>query len=106
VLIFDNTILFGYIEICRVKRLLLINTFFRFGLKRKKQVSLYTYKTLIFYKFICIGLQGVALKYEEEFHQALCSFARAQVYPRGDFTPGALPAFYSSLRESNVVDPD
>jgi hypothetical protein len=30
-------------------------------------------------KFLCAGLQGVALKYEEEFHQALSSFARAQV---------------------------
>jgi hypothetical protein len=40
---------------------------------------LYTDKTFIFYKFICIAVQGVALKYEEEFHQALSSFARAQV---------------------------
>jgi hypothetical protein len=32
-----------------------------------------------FFKVICIGFQGVALKYEEEFHQALSSFGRAQV---------------------------
>jgi hypothetical protein len=60
----------------------------------------------IFSKFICIAVQGVALKYEEEFHQALSSFARAQV-STGDFTPGANTCMiYSSLRESSVVDSD
>ncbi len=78
-----NTICFGYIKIRRIKKrylaLISLKIFVEKETERKKQVSLYTYKTSIFYKFTWIGLQGVALKYEEEFHQALSSFARAQV---------------------------